>query len=229
MKHLLTIFLITVAFFPIKAQSSLPSKASYTEGDEISVYFSGLPGNAQDWVTISQANLPDNQYGEYFYLKGKKQGVLNFTNALPPGDYEVRTYFNWPDGGYKVMYRAAFKVMAKQEVAQTEEVSYYGLCNRGGNESSLKVSISNTSDWTVRFRLIDHGRAASEWTTISAKKSGSNSYSTNIATVDGVEIQWLDLAKWKNFNNMASIHKYGSEWHFDVTGAVFPPKPIKLN
>ena len=231
MKNLfLTFSLILAVAFNASAQYATASDDAYEVGQRVSVYFAGLPGNAQDWITVVRADLPDDKYDEYFYLKGQKEGVLNFTKQLPAGNYEVRTYYNWPDGGYKVMIRYPFKIVAKKVAQPAEQVRNYGLCERGKGLSSLQVSLNNQSDWRVRFRLIDHGRSASEWKYINPKKSGSDTYSlSTYSNVDGVEIQWLDIAKWKNFNNMASIHKYGDSWSFTVTGAVFPPKPIKLD
>lgn len=84
---------------------------SYRAGQAIRVIFDGFPGNAKDWIAVTKADLPDNKYGQWFYLAGKKGGALAF-KALPAGSYQVRAYLNWPAGGYKVAERLAFTVSA---------------------------------------------------------------------------------------------------------------------
>lgn len=86
-----------------------PGKAVYAANEPIQVTFSDLPGNATDWITIAPVGTPDNQYGQWFYLDGKRSGTQAFT-GLAPGDYEVRVYFNWPDGGYTPRVRMRFTV-----------------------------------------------------------------------------------------------------------------------
>lgn len=86
-------------------------KEAYFSDESIIVEFSNLPGNKQDWLTITKQGASDNQYGEYFYTQGKKEGSYTF-KSLAAGEYEVRVYFNWPDGGYTVQDRLSFKVTA---------------------------------------------------------------------------------------------------------------------
>ena len=85
-------------------------KAIYAPTDKITVTFSGFPGNKLDWITIVAAGKPDDTYNQWHYTDGKKTGTLVF-NKLAPGDYEVRGFFNWPDGGYIVHTRAKIKVV----------------------------------------------------------------------------------------------------------------------
>jgi len=79
-------------------------------GHPLVVTVSGLPGNPQDWVTLIQASRPDAEFGLWEYTKGVQQGTWKFT-AGNPGDYEVRVYYDYPDGGYKVQARASLKVV----------------------------------------------------------------------------------------------------------------------
>lgn len=84
-------------------------KTVYAAKEPIEVAFSDLPGNAKDWITIVPVGTPDDQYGEWFYTDGKRSGTQAFA-GLAPGEYEVRTYFNWPDGGYTPRLRTRFTV-----------------------------------------------------------------------------------------------------------------------
>ena len=85
------------------------AKESYAPQEAIEIEFSGLPGNAQDWITLVHKNRPDNQYGEWFYTRGTKSGRHTF-KGVPEGEYEIRVYFNWPSGGYKVQKRMGISV-----------------------------------------------------------------------------------------------------------------------
>ena len=84
-------------------------KTDYAANEQIVVDYSGFPGNARDWITISPASNPDNRYGQYFYTQGKQNGTYTF-RGLPAGEYEVRSYFNWSAGGYNVQTRSSFTV-----------------------------------------------------------------------------------------------------------------------
>ncbi len=54
--------------------------------------------------------MPDDNYGQWFYTGGRKNGSNSFNNP-GAGNYEVRVYFNCPDGGNKVMSRYPFTVV----------------------------------------------------------------------------------------------------------------------
>ncbi len=85
------------------------TKNVYTENEPIVVEYFNLPGYQQDWITIVAATASDNTYGEWFYTGGKRSGTYTF-KGLPAGNYEVRVYFNWPQGQYTVMSRYPFTV-----------------------------------------------------------------------------------------------------------------------
>lgn len=84
-------------------------KGKYAPFEEIDIEFSGLPGNQQDWITLVKSSDPENTYGQWFYTKGKQSGRYTF-NGMPAGSYEIRTYLDWPKGGYQVMASHPFTV-----------------------------------------------------------------------------------------------------------------------
>jgi len=55
----------------------------------------------QDWISIYKVGTPNEQYGEWYYLKGQKNGSLSFTAPSEEGEYEFRLFLNWPAGQYK--------------------------------------------------------------------------------------------------------------------------------
>lgn len=86
-----------------------PSKTIFTRFEQVTISYSGLPGNQNDWITLTKASEPDTTYGDWFYTSGQRSGTYSFKVA-EPGDYEVRIYYDWPNGGYIVQKRIKIKV-----------------------------------------------------------------------------------------------------------------------
>ncbi len=86
-----------------------PSKTIFTRFEQVTISYSGLPGNQNDWITLTKASEPDTTYGDWFYTSGQRSGTYSF-KVTEPGDYELRVYYNWPDGGYIVQKRVKIKV-----------------------------------------------------------------------------------------------------------------------
>jgi hypothetical protein len=87
-------------------------KDVYTPNERIQVKFNNLPGNKTDWITIRPAETPDDTYDElrWEYTYGRENGTMTF-ESLPPGEYEVRLYFDWKNtGSYQVRDRYFFRV-----------------------------------------------------------------------------------------------------------------------
>ncbi len=84
-------------------------KDVYAAGEPVAVYWSGLPGNAQDWITVVAASAPDDDWGQWTYTNGATDGYYEVT-GLAAGDYEVRVYYDWPDGGFVVQSSYYFVV-----------------------------------------------------------------------------------------------------------------------
>lgn len=89
---------LKVASATVKAHT--PIRLDYVE----------MPGNQGDWITLVKANLPEDTYGDYFYPYGKATGSYSF-GGVTPGEYEIRVYYDWPSGGYRVQDRLRLKVV----------------------------------------------------------------------------------------------------------------------
>jgi len=86
-----------------------PDKTIFTRFEQVTISYSGLPGNQNDWIALTNASEPDTSYGDWFYTNGQKSGSYSF-KVVQPGDYEVRIYYDWPNGGYIVRKRIKIKV-----------------------------------------------------------------------------------------------------------------------
>ena len=79
-------------------------------GQAVKVCVAGLPGNNQDWMTVVPAKASATTYAEWAYSNGLRSFCKVFTGQSKPGKYEVRVYFNWPSGSYKIQARQGFTV-----------------------------------------------------------------------------------------------------------------------
>lgn len=84
-------------------------KPVYSRFEQVTVNYKGMPGNQQDWITLVSASEPDTTYGEWFYTQGQRSGTYTF-KPVASGNYEVRFYYDWPNGGYIVQKRIRIKV-----------------------------------------------------------------------------------------------------------------------
>ena len=91
-----------------------PDKDVYAPDETITVNYSGMPGNTQDWITVVGVQSPDDSYGEYYYTDGNTEGSMEF-GGLEPGSFEVRAFHDWPAGGYEIKARYPLVVEAGAE------------------------------------------------------------------------------------------------------------------
>lgn len=76
----------------------------------LTVQLTGLPGNPQDWVTLVNADKSEQTWGDWSYTGGKTEA--DWTLSAPrPGEYEVRVYFDYPNGGWTVHARQRITVV----------------------------------------------------------------------------------------------------------------------
>lgn len=108
----------------------ISAPAQVRAGQPFTVHLSGLPGNPQDWVTVTEAGLSDDHYGEYFYSHGRREGDFTFKLPLTAGPYEVRVYFDYPAGGNTVRARQTLTVSGAVP-AQTTAPATNGTVSNG--------------------------------------------------------------------------------------------------
>ena len=125
----ITVFtLVSLVFFiPFKAtgQQITASKREYIADEPIVVHYSGMPDYKGNWIAVSKAVAATDRktYIQYFYLYDSRDGNLTF-NGLPPGNYEIRVYYDWPKAGYSVKMRKPFKVVLPQNISLRTKDAY---------------------------------------------------------------------------------------------------------
>jgi len=71
------------------------SPNSVVAGDQLTVTFSGAPGNLKDFVALYRTGVGDKEgYVTYQWLQGKTTGTLTFTAPSTAGTYEFRMFRN---------------------------------------------------------------------------------------------------------------------------------------
>ncbi|MCP3873999.1 MAG: hypothetical protein GY699_12685 [Desulfobacteraceae bacterium] len=95
---------------PVTAISLIPEKLNFMPGQKITVKFTGLPANGQDWLALSDVTHKSDEYYDMVMLQGKPESGSHSFKGLPKGNYEIRVYTDWPNGGYQVAAKTAVKV-----------------------------------------------------------------------------------------------------------------------
>ena len=84
-------------------------KPVYKAGETVIVFWNGLPGNVQDWVTVVPAGAPAEEWGQWTYTNGQTTGAFQ-VSGLAAGDYEARVYHDYPNGGTTIHAVSTFTV-----------------------------------------------------------------------------------------------------------------------
>ncbi|MFN2384414.1 MAG: LCCL domain-containing protein, partial [Gemmatimonadota bacterium] len=104
---------------PVFAGSVRTDRDAYAEGEAITVNFAGFP-TTNDWIAIAPAGAAAESYGEWHWTDGsntsgapagapRSAGSLSFA-GLPTGNYEVRVFIDWPNGGHAIRTSYPFTV-----------------------------------------------------------------------------------------------------------------------
>lgn len=159
-------------------------KQVYTPDEAIVIQFEGLPGNAQDWITVVAADAAENKYGEWFYTGGRRNGTHTF-KGLPAGRYEVRVYFNWPKGGYVVQDRQPFEVRAAGGAtgkAVEQPVGSLAWTQREVFAAGEAISVTyaglpgNAKDWITIVGANAPENTYGEWFYTQGQRSGTRAF-----------------------------------------------------
>lgn len=128
------------------------NKASYTQGEPITVNFSNAAGNPRDWIGLFVAGTANTAYLQWSYTDGTQTGTagisngsVTFPSGLPnTGNYEARILFN---GSYATQANVAFSV---QTGPPTQ------AANPNPSSNSTGVSLNPTLSWTSGTAATSH-------------------------------------------------------------------------
>ena len=95
---------------PAEPVALMPDGDSYAPGAPMDVDFSGMPGNARDWISIAKAGSDDTAYLSYVNTSGKTSGTAALRAPQDEGSYELRAYFDDSSGDKTVRGRTTFEV-----------------------------------------------------------------------------------------------------------------------
>lgn len=68
-------------------------KTEFAPGETITVRFSGMSGDDQDYVSTAPAGAPNATYATYAYTGGLRDGSVTLLAPTTPGAYELRAFF----------------------------------------------------------------------------------------------------------------------------------------
>ena len=83
--------LAEAGFTVVNTATVVPAQSSYTPGAPISISYSGLPGNVDDWITIAPAGAPYTTYRAFAFTNGNVSGTVTLHESVP-GNYVVRAF-----------------------------------------------------------------------------------------------------------------------------------------
>lgn len=124
-------------------------KSSYKPWEPITITFSGLPGNARDWVGYAVVGTSDDKYYRWSYTDGKQSGTLKLDGA-EEGKYEVRVFFaNESNAQIRVPFTVCATCGGGKKSCRTELSTFYqsmnslGLCwGRLGSDAFTATTIA---------------------------------------------------------------------------------------
>lgn len=188
--------IVTYTWQPVTGQTGKENQSSgsaiktdrtnYGDGEQITVLFSGLPGNNRDWIGIYRAGTDGRAYLSWQYTQGKKDGRLVFT---PPsaGEYILIAYEN---DGYRELGRSTV-VQVGSRASQSE--SPPGTAPDGPGVVTDKAVYRVGESITVQFTGISgypqdwigiyhaqayHANEYIEWKYTEGRKSGSMTFAS---------------------------------------------------
>jgi hypothetical protein len=83
----------TFAVVAAPAPTVTTDRTDYAVGDTVTVTYTGLPGNLQDWIALAPAGSANTSYVNYVFTNGQQSGTATFP-APAAGSYVARSLVN---------------------------------------------------------------------------------------------------------------------------------------
>lgn len=156
-----------------------PDRTAYTMADPITISFTGMPGNTQDWIAIAPQGFPVNDQAEWRFTGGGTSGSVTFTGGFqltmfPPGNYVARAYLN--NTFTLVAESAVFTIgVATAPAVTSDRTSYTTLDPINVIWSGLP---GNPKDWIGVSPSGSDPTTVAQWTYANGTVNGSASFNT---------------------------------------------------
>lgn len=152
--------------FTVSAVGLTASKTAYLPGEDIAVTWSGLPGNAHDWVGLAPQGADPTTVTAWVYTGGATGGLQTFAGLTANGTYVARAFV---DDGYTVITESAPFTVSAGSATVTTDFSTYAFTQRvqvtfsglGGTATDWIALAPAGSGLTTVDRWVFTGGAAS--------------------------------------------------------------------
>ncbi len=177
--HFIATILVVAIAFASPALASVGHGGTYLtlpsatiNGDSVVVSWAGTPGNQQDWISVVKAGTSDKEWGQWTYTAGKKEG--NYTvKGLKSGEYEARLYYDYPKGGFKVIERVKFSVIAGAPKGKYTSLTAAQFAAGKPVVVSWFNTPGNAQDWITVVKAGTSEKEWGKWTYLKSKKEGT--------------------------------------------------------
>src|SRR4029079_17250154 len=161
--------------FTVTPVTIATDRSTYTAGSTITVAYTGLPGNAVDWIAIAPAGALTTTYLAYVFTGGQTSGTATFI-APAAGTYVARSF---PNNTYALLAESApFTVtpvtistgQSTYTAGSTITVAYAGL---PGNPTDWIAIASAGAPATTYVAYVFTGGQTNGTATFSAPAAGT--------------------------------------------------------
>ncbi len=153
------------------AAATVTTNAStYTINDPITVSWSGLTSNPNDWIAYAPSGSPDTTITRWVYTGGQAMGSFVFEHALTPGTYVARAFLN--NSYTKLGESAPFTVTAAAAATVAANASTFTVGQPiTVNWTSLPM---NANDWVAYAPAGSPDTAITQWVYTGGMATGSH-------------------------------------------------------
>lgn len=146
----------------------MTDQATYTVSQAITVTWSGLPGNQNDWIAIATAGSPTTSIITYVYTNGQASGNHTFPGLSIAGNYVARAFVN---DSYEQVGEVAFDVTGGAFGNVSTDKANYSF------DETIVVTWSNlpgnATDWVSIAPLGSSETTVTRWVYTGGAASGS--------------------------------------------------------
>ncbi len=173
-------------------------------GDEIAVSYSGAAGFESDWIAIYSVEAANEDYGEWYYLRGEPSGNLTFTAPGEGGAYEFRMFENWAGGGgYNDIARSNV-VTVEIEPVNPVKITASPLRVAPGGEITVGYSGAPgfETDWIAIYKAGAANEEYGQWHYLRGETSGTLTFT---APGEAGEYEFRMFENWAGGGGFSEI------------------------